>query len=55
MISNFRWLLGVTILFMIMSCSSKPIIDGDQVTPPYGYVDFCKNNPESVFCKEIKH
>lgn len=55
MIKYFKLIIVIVSLFIIISCSPKPIIDGEQVTSPYGYTDFCKTNSESIFCKEVKY
>jgi hypothetical protein len=40
------------VLFLLLSCTPKTIQDGDIVQPPYGYSNYCKDNPKSIFCKE---
>lgn len=34
-------------VLLFNSCAARPILDGQEVKAPWGYQDFCRNNPES--------
>jgi len=47
--------IGALICLMLMSCVPKeyrPLPEGKETLPPIGYVIFCAENPDSIFCKE---
>jgi hypothetical protein len=54
--------LRVSVLCVIMaimthfiSCTPKAIVDGEATNPPIGYTIHCLENPNSPFCKEVRH
>lgn len=56
-----RYLIASIICFaialaalLIMGCAKEyqPFPEGDTRNPPVGYIIFCHENPDSIFCKE---
>lgn len=42
----------VLLSIFLAGCQSKPFpADGEIVLPPWGYVDMCIREPESIFCE----
>ena len=45
--------LGVALMVTLAACqTAKPLTLGKEVAAPYGYIEMCKREPESVFCKQ---
>ena len=44
--------LAVCGLLGLVGCETKPVVFGEPVAAPRGYVEMCVREPESVLCKK---
>jgi hypothetical protein len=50
------WVIALYILFFFTACSSqRPFPEGVQTQTPSGYIQHCKDYPDSVFCKGLNN
>jgi len=46
--------LIIIILFLLIGCvdNNKPLPEGEIISAPVGYIIYCRENPDSIFCKK---